>query len=308
MRIAVMGAGAVGGYFGGLLARAGNPVILIARGPHLAAMRARGLMVKSHWGTFTVKVEATEDTRVVGPVDLILYTVKTYQNEGALPALVPLMTPATCVISLQNGVDSHETVASALGKEQVLAGAAYIEATLEAPGTVAQSGDVARLVFGEIHGPSSQRCHRILQTLVAAGVAAEVSDDMSMELWNKFLFISVLAGVTSAARARLSYLIPHTPVRDMILAAMKEGEAVARARGINLNPETVSRTMDYLVGWAKDLKASMHTDLEAGRPLELEALTGALVRLGHEVGVATPVNDLLYTLLLVHRDGAIATR
>ena len=303
MRIAVMGAGGVGGYFGGLLARAGNDVTLIARGPHLEAIRDRGLHVKGHREEFTVSVAATDDPWQAAPVDLVVFSVKTYQNAAAIPSMAPIVGESTSVLTLQNGVDGYQQVASVMGQDRVLPGAAYIESQIEAPGVIRQVGDVVRIAFGEAGGQRTSRAEAILDTLRAAGITAELSTDVVKELWTKLLFISTLAGVTSTARAPLSRLMEHDVARETILASMREVEAVGRARGVRLDPEVVETTMRYMETSARDLHASMHTDLELGRPLELEALNGAVVRLGREVGVPTPVHSILYSLLLPHLEG-----
>ncbi len=306
MRIAVMGAGGVGGYFGGLLARAGNEVTLIARGPHLEAIRARGLQIKSQWGDFSVDVDTTDAPgQVVGPVDLVVLSVKTYQNAAAIAALTPLVGENTALLTLQNGVESYEEVARVVGQDRVLAGAAYIETMVEAPGVIRQRGDVMRIAFGETNGQRTPRAQSILETFQAAAIPTELSDDVVRELWTKSLFISTMAGMTSAARSPMSQLLQHREAQEMILAAMREVEAVARARGVKLAPDVVDSTMAYMETSAKDLHASMHTDLELGRPLELDALNGAIVRIGQQVGVPTPVNSLLYAILIVHKDGAV---
>lgn len=306
MRIAVMGAGGVGGYFGGLLARAGNEVTLIARGPHLEAIRARGLQIKSQWGDFSVDVDTTDAPgQVVGPVDLVVLSVKTYQNAAAIAALTPLVGENTALLTLQNGVESCEQVARVVGQDRVLAGAAYIETMVEAPGVIRQRGDVMRIAFGETNGQRTPRAQSILETFQAAAIPTELSDDVVRELWTKSLFISTMAGMTSAARSPMSQLLQHREAQEMILAAMREVEAVARARGVKLAPDVVDSTMAYMETSAKDLHASMHTDLELGRPLELDALNGAIVRIGQQVGVPTPVNSLLYAILVAHKDGAV---
>ena len=304
MDVAVMGAGAVGSYFGAVLARAGNPVTLIARGAHLQSIQDRGLEIRSHRGNFVAEVKATDDPRVVGPVDLVLHTVKTYQNEATIPALSPLLGPETCVIPLQNGVESHQQVAMAVGEERVLAGAVYIETCVESPGIVAQRGEVERLVFGEASGEVTPRCQRICKLFAEAGIETHLSQDIMRELWTKLLFISAIAGTTSAARARLSSLMSSHQGEELIRTTMREVEAVGRAKGINLDPQVVEQTMDYVRRSAADLKASMHTDLERGRPLELDALNGAVVRLGTEAGVPTPVNQVLWSLLAIYKQGA----
>ena len=306
MRIAVMGAGAVGGYFGGQLARAGNDVTLIARRAHLQAIRDRGLTVKSHWGEFNVKVDATDDTGGVGPVDLAILSVKGYQNEAAIPALAPMMGDGSCVLTLQNGVASYDEVARVVGAARVLAGAAYMETHVESPGVIEQEGEVVRIVFGEADGEETERARRIRDALRAAGVDAQVSGDVMKALWTKFLYIATMAGVSSAARTPMSVLLTLDASRETMVSCMREVEAVARARAIDLDPDVVQRTMEYMDAEAEALQASMHTDLSAGRPLELEALNGTVVRLGRELGIPTPVNDTLYSALLPHREGSAA--
>ena len=303
MRIAVMGAGGVGGYFGGLLARAGNDVTLIARGPHLNAIRDHGLHIKGHREEFTVSLAATDDPRQAAPADLVIFSVKTYQNAAAIPAMAPMVRESTSVLTLQNGVDGYQQVGGMVGQDRVLPGAAYIESQIEAPGVIRQVGDVVRIAFGEVSGQRTSRAEAILDTLRAAGITAELSTDVVKELWTKFLFISTLAGVTSTARAPLSRLMEHDAAQETILASMREVEAVGRARGVRLDPNVVETTMGYMETSARDLHASMHTDLELGRPLELEALNGAVVRLGREAGVPTPVHSILYSLLLPHKEG-----
>ena len=303
MRITVMGAGGVGGYFGGLLARAGNEVALIARGAHMEAIRSQGLKVKSRMGDFNVSVEATDDPRQIGPAELVLLSVKTYQNAATIPTLTPLVGESTSLLTLQNGVEGHKELAQAVGPERVLPGSAYIETHIESPGVISQRGDVARIVFGETGGQRTPRAQRILETLQTAGIPTSLSTDVVKELWTKFLFICTLAGVTSAARAPMSQLLQHAEARETILAVMREVEAVGRAGGVNLDQDVVEKTMEYLETTAKDLHASMHTDLESGRPLELEALNGAVVRIGRQAGVPTPVNSLLYSILVAHKDG-----
>ena len=303
MRVAVLGAGAVGSYLGAVLARGGNPVAMIARGENLAAMRQHGLRVQSHWGKFQAPVTATDNPSSIGPVDLVLYCVKTYQNAAALPSLRPLVGYDTLVIPVQNGVDSYEEVAASVGRNNVLPGAVYIEASHPGPGMVTQAGGVVRFVFGEISGPSTPRCHPVTETFLEAGIEVQASQDMPRELWSKSLFITVLAGVTCAARTGLGALMSRSAARDTLLAAMREVEAVAKAKGVNLDADIIPKTWEYMEGWAKDLKASMQIDMELGRPLELDALTGAVVRLGRETGVPTPVNDTLYAALEPHKDG-----
>ena len=303
MRIAVMGAGGVGGYFGGLLAKAGNDVTFIARGEHLQAIRSTGLRVVHNAGEFVVDAAATDEPEEVGPVDLVMFTVKAYDTDSALEAMAPLVGQGTTVLTLQNGVESHIAVESAFGEGCALPGAAYVESRIDSPGVVVQTGHVARLVFGEASGEESARVVRVRDVMVSAGINVEVSPDVLATLWTKFLFITAVAGLTSACRRQIGELLGEPGYRDVLVEAMREIEAVGRAKGINLDDEVVGQTMEYVEGAVKDITASMHLDLERGRRLELEIFNGAVVRMGRETGVATPVNDLLYLVLKPHVDG-----
>lgn len=304
MRIAVMGAGSIGGYFGGMLARDGNDVSLIVRGAHLEAIRANGLKVVRDDEEFTVRCQATDDPSEVGPVDLALLCVKTYQNGVAVPLMQPLVGPDTTVLCLQNGVDSYLMAAEVLGERSVLPGAAFIEAGTLGPGTVQQTGGFVRIIFGESSGAETARCLAIRDAFLGAGVPAEVLPDIRAGLWGKFLFIATMAGVTCMARATLDELMPQAHWRKVVLACLAEIEAVGRASGVALPPDIVPDTVSYMEESLGDLKASMHTDLLAGRPLELEALNGAVVRAGAAAGVDTPVNDLIYAMLKDLQEGS----
>ena len=307
MRIAVMGAGGVGGYFGGLLARAGNDVIFIARGEHLDAIRKQGLTIKSHhFGQFNAGKDATSDPGEVGVVDLVLFTVKTYHNAVAIPAMKPMVGEHTSILALQNGVESYEQLAGQLGGENVLPCAAYIETGIESPGVIAQKGEVVRIVFGEHSGQRTQRAEGILNVLTAVGINAELSTDIMKALWTKFVFIVALAGPTSAARSRMHQLLAYPEGRELVMDVLREAESVGRALDIALDDDVFDRTVAYIDGYARDLQASMHTDLERGRPLELEALNGAVVRLGQRAEVPVPMNRCIYALLKPYVQGAIA--
>lgn len=297
MRIAVMGAGSIGGYFGGMLAQGGNEVTLIARGLHKTAIAEAGLRIISHQGEFTVRCDVTDDPQKVGPVELILLTVKTYHNEQAVPAMLPMVGENTTVLCLQNGIDSYQAAAQAVGQEKVLPGAAYIEASLEGPGVVRQAGPVVRIVFGELDGSESVRGKRIEQTLKRAGIPAQFTRDIQQTLWTKFLFIATMAGVTTLSRETLAQLMPRPEWRRVIVGCMREIEAVGRASGVNLEPNIVETTLQYIEGSLEQMHASMHADIIAGRPLELEALNGAVVRAGQAVNVPTPINDVIYAML-----------
>ena len=305
MRIAVMGAGGLGGCLGGLLARSGNDVILIARGAHLDAIRRNGLRIKRRTEEFMVKVDATDDPSQVGTVDRVLFTVKTYHNPQAIPAIKPMVGPSTNVLTFQNGVESHDQLGAVLGQEHCLPGAFWASATVEAPGIIAEAVE-ARISFGEADGTESPRVQEIQRIFQDAGVVVEVSSDALQVLWTKFVLLASAAGITSASRTRIKALIQYPEVRKLLLAAVSEAEAVGRARGVNLPQVIAEQRVSYIESLPDDFQTSMHVDLENGRPLELEALNGAVVRIGREVGVLTPIHSLLYAVLQPHKNGAAA--
>ena len=307
-RIAVMGAGAVGGYLGGLLARAGNSVVLIVRGDHLRAIQRHGLRVQSPVGDFTVFPQVTDQPAGVGQVDLVLYAVKTYQNRDAIPQTRPLVGPNTTVLSLQNGVESWEELRSGLDAGHVLPAAIYIEASIRAPGVIRQQGNLRRLVLGEPDGAPSPRVEAVAALLGAAGMPTVASEEILGEVWSKWLFITALAGVTTARRISMAEALAAQESRALLVGVMREAEAVARRNGIALAEDIVERTLGYMEAEAASLKASMQTDLERGRPLELEAFNGAVIRLGQACGVPTPANQEVYTLLKPYASGGATPR
>ena len=297
MRIAVMGAGSVGGYLGGMLARDGHDVSLIVRGPHLVAIREQGLRVVRDNEEFIVECDATGNPGDVGEVELALLTVKTYQNSVAIPAMTPMVGPETVLLCLQNGIDSYTAAAGAFGQPRVMPGAVYIEAGLDGPGVVRQAGDVVRVVFGEPDGSLSQRGRNIADAFNDCGVPAELTADIRAGLWAKFLFIATMAGVTSLARQTLAELMPRPEWREVVVGCLREVEAAGRASGVNFPLDIHATTLAYIENNLADLHASMHTDVMAGRPLELEALNGAVIRAGRAGGVPTPINDVIYAML-----------
>ena len=297
-----MGAGGIGGCLGAHLARAGNDVTLIARGAHLEAIRRNGLRLKSRNGDFTVETAATDDPSQVGPVDLVLFTVKTYHNAQAIPLMKPLVGERPVVLTLQNGVESHEELGRAFGIGHVMPGAAYAAATVQAPGVIVQESNDARITFGEINGAPSPRALRVQETMLQAGIEAELSRDVIKSLWTKFLLLAAVSGITSASRTRIHKLLDIPESNATFRQAMKEVEAVGRAKGVELDEGVVETMVEFIQGFP-DFQKSMHTDVELGRPLELEALRCAVLRIRRVMGVATPVNELLYALLQPHQNG-----
>ncbi|HNV01689.1 MAG TPA: 2-dehydropantoate 2-reductase [Vicinamibacterales bacterium] len=302
MHFAILGSGAVGGYYGALLARSGQRVSFVARGAHLRAIRERGLMIWSPLGDFTVRAQAEDDAAAIGPVDVVLLAVKTYDNAAVLPMLPALVGPSTVVITLQNGVDSPDEVAAVVGKERVLGGPTYIAAARSLPGLVEQTGTHRRIVFGEAfggHGGVSQRVSTIADALTAAGIQAETVANARVPLWEKFIYLAPFAAFTGAARLPIGPLWSDPSIRAQFMAAVGEVEAVARAEGVPVREpadlrEYVSTYVDAL---PPHTKSSLLIDLQQGKRTEVESLAGSVVRRGCAAGVPTPIMSALYAVL-----------
>jgi 2-dehydropantoate 2-reductase len=307
MRIAIMGAGGVGGYFGGLLAQAGEEVTFIARGAHLDAIRSAGLRVESVHGDFVVHpAQATDAPATVGPVDLVIFATKTYQIEAAAKAMRPLVGPETAVLPLHNGLDASERTLAVLGPAAVLGGICQVGSVLAAPGVIRQMTHFRRVVAGELAGPITPRVERIVAALQAAGVQAEASDDIRRVRWTKFLFIAPYSGVGAVTRVPIGAFRSCPPARDLLEQAMREIETVARGQGVALDADIVARTLAFCDGVEPGMMASMQRDLLDGRPSELESLIGAMVRFGEALGIATPAFRFLYAALLPQELRALA--
>lgn len=300
MRIAVLGSGAVGGYFGALLSRAGHDVVFVARGAHHAAIRAAGLTVRRPLGDFTVRAPAESDTSRIGPVDLVLVAVKAYDNATALPLLEPLVDSHTLVLTLQNGVDSPEEVSAIVGRHRVLAGAAYIATALVAPGVIEQTGTYRRIAFGEpfdAAGSVSPRAAALAEALAAADVEAQAVPDGRVQLWEKFVYLAPFAAMTGAARQPVGVVRTDPAARRQLFAAFAEVERVGRAEGVDLAPDLLDRITAYADSVPATMRSSLLIDLQAGKPIEVEALQGSVVRRAARVGVPVPVMETLYAVL-----------
>lgn len=305
MRIGIHGAGGVGGYFGARLAAAGNDVAFIARGAHGQAMARDGLRVSSSAGDLHVKpVAVAEDPRDLAPLDLVLLCVKLYDLEPAVQALRPALAPDALVIPCQNGIDSEEQVAAQLGADRVAAGIAYISASVAEPGLIAHHGRNATLTVGPLHPGQMER----LQALKAAGNAAGfnlvVREDMRRALWEKFVLLAPFAAVTALTRQTAGAIAADPDLLALFRAAVDEAAAVGRAAGIDLDAEITDRCVAAVTGMPPEMQASMALDLSQGRRLELDGLSGALVRLGREHGEPVPVHSVAYAALKPFRDGA----
>lgn len=299
MRVAIFGAGAVGGYFGARLAQAGEEVVFIARGEHLRAMRRDGLHVESILGDFRIDpVEATDDPASVGPVDVVLVGVKAWQVPEAAETMRPMVGPETFVVPLQNGVEAPEQLAAILGKEHVLGGLCRIISARVAPGRIRHVGMEPYVAFGELDNRISPRTERLRAAFERAGVRAEIPPDIRVAMWEKFLFICTLSGVGAVTRAPVGVLRTIPETRRMLEQAVAEAFAVGRELGVALPDDAVERTMALIDGLPPGGTASMQRDIIAGRPSELEAQNGTVVRLGREVGVPTPPHEFIYHSLL----------
>jgi 2-dehydropantoate 2-reductase len=306
MRILMLGAGGVGGYFGAKLARAGEDVTFLARGKHLAAIRTHGLRVRSAIeGESVVKVTAVDDLAGVAPVDVAFLSVKANDTEAVLERARPAMGPDTAVVSLQNGVQSAAIIERILGAGHAVGGAAYIFAVIDEPGVIAHRL-LGRIAFGELDGRRTPRAERVLGALTAAGIPVELSPDIRRVMWEKYLLICGQAGMTALARTPSSGLRAHEPTWTMYRALVEEVAAVGRAEGVALGPDAVANVMKAAELLAGTSYSSLHHDLVHGKPLELEALHGHLVRLGRRHGVPTPMAFAVYAALLPHAQGSSA--
>lgn len=304
MKIAVMGAGGMGAYYGAHLAKSGQDVAFIARGAHLAAMRANGLQLLGPRGDIRLNpVRATDDPAQAGPADVVLFCVKLYDVEAAGEALKPLMGPDTFVVCTQNGVDGPERLAAILGPERVLPGAAYVAAHIAEPGVVRYASDMSSLVFGEPDGRISERAIAFRDACRAAGFGAEVSPDIAKTLWTKLVLLGANAGVTCLARQTVGGVYGDPELRAVAADAMREVAAVARAKGVKLDPDVVEKTLALADTFPPDMKTSMYTDLMRGGRLELEHLSGYVAREGDRLGVPTPINRAIYAALKPWRYG-----
>ncbi len=303
MRVAILGSGGVGGYYGGRLAAAGTDVVFLARGKHLDAMRERGLRIESPAGTGHVPtVQATDNPATVGPVDIVFFTVKLYDTESALAMLPPLMGPHTLVVPFQNGVDSVGTLARTVGAEHGAGGTTYIVSVVAEPGVI-RHGALGRLIFGALDGSKPPLLVELLAACKRANIDAVLSERINVDIWSKFARLTVFSGLTSVARLPLGPLRQLPEVRALMQAALEESVAVGRAVGVPLPDSLVPDIMESMMAMPPGSKSSMLEDLEHGRRLELPWLSGTMARLGREAGVPTPIHSFIATVLAPHVNG-----
>jgi 2-dehydropantoate 2-reductase len=304
MRIAVFGAGGVGGYFGACLAAAGEDVRFLARGRHLRAICERGLRVRSANGNLQIEpARATDDPAAIGPVNWVLITVKLYGTDAAVAALPPLLGPETAVVSLQNGVGAATALAAALGGERVAGGTTYIMSTIAEPGVIDHMGTMARLVIGEFDRRRSPRLEALATACERAGIDVRISDDINLDIWTKFTFLAPVSGITSLARLPLGPLREDADTRALLRAAFEEAVAVAGGQGVHLPNDQVARHLATVDGLPAEMGSSMLYDLLNGRRLELPWLSGTVCRLGREAGIPTPTHAAVWAALKLHAAG-----
>jgi len=307
MKIAMMGSGGVGGLIGARLAHAGCDVSFIARGAHLAAMREHGLRLESQVGNVHLPItKATDDPRTVGQVDIVIFSVKLWDTEAAARAILPLMGPETGVISLQNGVVKDDILRPIVGEKALMGGVAYMGTAISRPGVIEHTGTVQRVVFGEYDGRRSKRAQELLEWCRKAGLDAAISDDIRRTLWEKFAFLVGMAAVTATIRLPIGPIRSHPLTRQFYLDAMREAAAVGRAHGVRLPEDFAEERMAFVDTLPPTMTASLQLDLERGNPLEVEWLSGSVVKLGAAVGVPTPIHRAARDILILHAQGSKA--
>jgi 2-dehydropantoate 2-reductase len=308
MRFAILGSGAVGGYYGAKLARAGHDVTFVARGAHLAAIRERGLEIRSPaLGSFTVQARAEEDTGRVGAVDVVIVAVKAYDNPTALPLVSPMLGPSTAILPLQNGVESVGDLAARFGEAPVLGATTYIATALAAPGVIEHTGTHRRIIMGEVFGELprvSDRVSAIHDALAGADIQVEAAGDGRVPIWEKFIFLVSLAGFTGASRLPIGPVWSDPFIRSRFLDGCREIERLARAEGVPVAADIVERISGYVGGIPGTMRSSLLIDLSQGKRIEVEQLHGAVVRRAERLNLPVPITSTLYAVLKPWVNGA----
>ena len=304
MRIAIMGAGAVGAYYGGALARSGADVVLIARGDHASAMRQEGLRVDSHWGDYVVHPEVALTPEEAGVADLVLHCVKLYSNAATIPTMSPLVGDETVILTVQNGITGGDSLASEFGWEKVLEGATYIETSIAGPGHIVQTGSAARIEFGERDGSVTQRVEKIRDVLSVPGIQIDVSSDIQASLWSKMVAIGALGTIVTAARASLPEVLEMQDGMETIRTVMEEIVASGKANGVKFADGIVDVKLGDAIAEADEFQSSLQSDFNRGGKLELDDILGAAVRLGQASGIPMPASTALVMMLQKFKHGA----
>ncbi|HEY7247385.1 MAG TPA: 2-dehydropantoate 2-reductase [Xanthobacteraceae bacterium] len=304
MRVAVMAAGAVGGYFGARLAAAGHEVAFVARGAHRDAMRREGLRIESSLGNVHLEdLNVSNDPKEVGPVDVVIFAVKLWDTEAAGEQTRALVGARTRVITLQNGVDSVERLAPVLGDDATIGGATYVVTTIARPGVIRHTGTIARIRCGRLDRRSDPVLAGYVEEMKAAKLEITLSDDMLVDLWKKFVLLSGTSGITAGTRQTLGVIRDDPDMRALLYKLMQETTAVGRAAGVGFPPGFPAELDRAVAGFAPDMRASMANDLAAGNRLELDWLAGKVVALGRKYGIATPAQEAVYAILKPYRMG-----
>lgn len=307
MRIAVIGAGGIGAIYGAALAKAGNEVIFVARGAHLRAMQQTGLRVEGDRGETEIRpAQATDDVASIGTVDYALICTKLWDVESAGTQIRPIVGPQTTVVTLQNGVDAHERLTPTLGRTAVMAGSAFVTGSIVAPGTVRQTGTYFQITFGELGGGISPRGERLRDACTAAGLEVNLSADILVPLWEKFLVLVPIANVNALTRLPLGRYRADPETWALVEAGLRETEAVGRAEGVRLPPDAIDKSSAMLRAMPEHHMSSMGNDLIRGNRLELPWFAGKVVELGRRHGIPTPVNSFCYAALKLHAAGSAA--
>ncbi|MEC8371742.1 MAG: 2-dehydropantoate 2-reductase [Pseudomonadota bacterium] len=305
MKFAILGAGAVGGYFGARLAEAGEDVTFMARGAHLEAIRSTGLRIESENGEAHIHpAQASDDPAEVGPVDYVLFAVKLFQTEETAGFAKPLVGPNTTLVALQNGVECANVLSAVHGKEKVLNGTSYIAAVIAEPGLIRQTGTFASFAFGEQDGTMSDRGQRLKEAADKAGLNPTYSSNVESLVWMKFLLIATMSSITTSTRKPIGELRDDPDIRPVIVASLEESIAVGRAMGVDLPENAMEQQLKRIAEFPAAMVASMYHDLHANKPTELEWMSGAVRRFGKQCGIPTPTHDAFYAILKPYRDGA----
>lgn len=306
MRIAIMGSGGIGGFYGARFAQAGHDVTFIARGEHLKAIQSRGLSLVGPGGDSVVaNAQATDDPARVAPADIVLFCVKLFDTDEAARAIQPLLSKGGACVTLQNGVDGHERITSIVGPGRVMPGLAFASALIEAPGVIRYNSKAPSIRFGELDGHISERAVQFRDACTAAGFTAEVVPDIRSALWHKFVGLTVNASLTSLVRKPAGVCYHDPDLLQLARSGFAEAAAVAKALGVTLPDDIVNWQVQNHRKFPADMYASMYHDLARGKPLELESLSGLIVRKGRELGVPTPFHEMAYACLKPYIDGGV---
>ena len=304
MRIAIIGAGGVGGFFGAKLQQAGADVHFVARGAHLAALRTHGLTVESPLGDIRLPhVNASDEPADIGAADIVWLSVKLWDMEVAIRSIRPLIGPATGVISFQNGVQKDDLLRAAFGENAVMGGVAYIATNIDRPGVIKHTGTMQRLIFGEYDGRRSRRAEMLLDAALRGGINAELSDDIRKAIWEKFVFLVGLSGSTTTMRETIGPIRSNPRSREFLVELMRETVAVGRALGVALPPDCADQRLAFVDGLPPQMTSSMHHDLKAGKRLEVSWLSGGVAQLGEHADVPTPMNRAVWDILAINEMG-----